>query len=162
MYIKQFGHLAFNCKNLQKSVTFYRDILGFKEKFSFNYDAFTEIVKNSGVKVPNVAYKYLEKKKDKVWLTYLELGDGIFIELFDQVGAVIAHRPLFFHNNFQHFAIIVEDIQKTKAELISKGVKIDIDISFGPDKTYQMWIHDPDGNKIEIMQYTENSFQINK
>ena len=23
-----------------------------------------------------------------------------------------------------------------------------------------MWIHDPDGNRIEIMQYTDESFQI--
>ena len=23
-----------------------------------------------------------------------------------------------------------------------------------------MWIHDPDGNRIEMMQYTDESFQI--
>ena len=54
----------------------------------------------------------------------------------------------------------MDDIYKTKEELVSKGVKIDTDISFGPDYTYQMWIHDPDGNKFEIMQYTERSFQM--
>lgn len=162
MEIKQFGHLAFNCKNQKKSVEFYRDILGLNEKFSLYYDSFIEIVKNTGIKLPKVAYKLLEKKKDNAWLTYIEIGDGIFIELFDQLGAFITNRPAFFHNNYQHFALIVEDIYKTKQELTEKGVKIDIDISFGPDKTYQMWIHDPDGNKIEIMQYTEESFQVVK
>lgn len=162
MKIKQFGHMAFNCKNQEKSVAFYRDILGCEEKFSLKYDSFIEIVKNSGVKVPSFFYKYLEKRKDKVWLTYLEFGDGVFVELFDQIGALFAHRPAFFHNNYQHFAVIVDDIHKTKSELVSKGIKIDVDISFGPDNTYQMWIHDPDGNKIEIMQYTENSFQLTK
>lgn len=162
MEIKQFGHLAFNCKNQQKSVAFYRDVLGCQEKFSFHYDTFIDIAKNSGYKVPNFAFKMLEKKKGKVWLTYLEFGDGVFIELFDQVGALIANRPAFFHNNYQHFAIIVDDIKKTKAELVSKGVQIDVDINLGADQTYQMWIHDPDGNKIEIMQYTENSYQLTK
>ena len=28
------------------------------------------------------------------------------------------------------------------------------------DNTWQMWSHDPDGNKIEFMQYTEKSFQL--
>ncbi len=23
-----------------------------------------------------------------------------------------------------------------------------------------MWVHDPDGNKFEIMQYTDKSFQV--
>lgn len=160
MNIKQFGHIAFNCKNQKKSVEFYRDILGCKEKFSFTYADFMEMMKNSPYKIPSATYKIIEKKKDKPWLTYLEFGDGIFVELFDQVGAFLPHPALPVHLNYQHFAIIVDDIRQTKAELVSKGVHIDTDISFGPDMTYQMWIHDPDGNKIEIMQYTDESFQL--
>lgn len=160
MAIAQFGHVAFNCKNLDKSVAFYRDILGCKEKFSFLYEDFIGIMKNSDYPVPESTLKLLEKKKDKVWLTYLEIADGIYIELFDQLAAFICHKAKNIHLNFQHFAIIVDNIEETKADLISKGVIIDTDISFGPDFTYQMWIHDPDGNKIEIMQYTEKSFQV--
>lgn len=160
MSINQFGHLAFNCWHQQKSVAFYRDILGCKEKFSFSYTDFIGIVKNSGYKVPAFALKILEKKKDKTWLTYLEVADGVYIELFDQMGAFLCHKAQPIHYNYQHFALIVDDIEKTKADLISKGVKIDIDINFGPDYTYQMWIHDPDGNKIEIMQYTDKSYQV--
>ncbi len=162
MMIKQFGHLAFNCKNQKKSVEFYRDALGLKEKFSLKYYDFISIVKKSGVKLPGIAYKFLEKRGNNTWLTYMETGAGVFIELFDQLGAFVMNRPAFFHNNYQHFALIVDDIYAFRSELIEKGVKIDSEISFGPDKTYQMWIHDPDGNKIEIMQYTENSFQLVK
>ena len=160
MKINQFGHLAFNCKNQQKSVAFYRDILGFEEKFSFMYSDFIEIVKNSGYKVPSLFLKMLEKRKDRTWLTYLEAADGIYIELFDQMGAFLMHKAKAIHFNYQHFAIIVDDIEQTKADLIAGNVGIDTDISFGPDFTYQMWIHDPDGNKIEIMQYTDESFQV--
>ncbi|MCM3600429.1 VOC family protein [Robertmurraya korlensis] len=43
---------------------------------------------------------------------------------------------------------------------MAAGITIDSDISKGPSETYQLWIQDPDGNKIEIMQYTENSLQV--
>lgn len=160
MRIKEFGHLAFNCRNQQKSVAFYRDILGCSEKFSLTYSDMIVSVKNSGYKVPKFFIDILEKRKDKVWLTYMEFPDGVFVELFDQLGAFLSHKAQPLHYNYQHFALIVDDIYKTKEELVSKGVKIDTDISFGPDYTYQMWIHDPDGNKFEIMQYTERSFQM--
>lgn len=159
MKIKQFGHIAFNCRNQQKSVEFYRDILGCKEKFSLTYSDMIISVKNSGYKVPKAFLNILEKRKDRVWLTYMEFGDGVFFELFDQLGAFLSHKAQPIHFNYQHFALIVDDIYETKKELVAKCVKIDTDISFGPDNTYQMWIHDPDGNKFEIMQYTDKSFQ---
>ncbi len=159
MKIKQFGHISFNCKNLEKSVHFYCNILGLKEKFSLNYSEMIQNMKNMGVKLPKSLMSILEKRKNKTWITYLEIADGVFIELFDQIGAFLTHKAQPFHNNFQHFALIVEDIQKTKEDLVRHGIKIDIDISLGSDNTYQMWIKDPDGNKIEIMQYTEKSLQ---
>lgn len=160
MKIKEFGHIAFNCKNQQKSVAFYRDILGCKEKFSLTYSDMIVSVKNSGYKVPKSFIKMLEKRKDKVWLTYIEIGEGTFLELFDQLGAFLFHKAKPINFNYQHFALIVDDIYAVREELISKGVTIDTDISFGPDNTYQLWIHDPDGNKFEIMQYTDKSFQL--
>jgi len=82
MNIKKMGHLSFNCKNLQKSIKFYTEILGFEVKFSLYYSDFLEIVKGSGYNVPKFAIKLIGKKKDSVWLTYLEISDGIFVELF--------------------------------------------------------------------------------
>ena len=40
------------------------------------------------------------------------------------------------------------------------GINIDIEPKIGNSHTWQMWIHDPDGNRIEMMQYTDESFQI--
>lgn len=36
----------------------------------------------------------------------------------------------------------------------------DTDIYKGPDGTYTMLVSDPDGNKIEFMQYTSESLQL--
>lgn len=163
MKIKKFGHLAFNCKDQKKSVAFYRDILGCEEKFSLTYGDMAKAIKDGaearGVKIPEFVLKSFLKDKDRTWITYVEIADGEFIELFDQKGAWIKRLTKHYHLNYQHFSIIVEDIYAVKEELVAKGVKIDTDISLGLDNTYQMWIHDPDGNKIEMMQYTENSMQ---
>jgi lactoylglutathione lyase len=164
MKIKQFSHLAFNCKNLEKSVAFYRDILGCTEKFTLRYadimSAMEENIKERGMKPPKALVKYFEKRKDKKWIVYVEFPDGVFVELFDSFMAFIPHKAKNLHYHYQHFSLVVEDIQKAKEELVAKGVRIDTDITLGPDFTYQMWIHDPDGNKFELMQYTGKSLQV--
>lgn len=40
MKIRQFGHVAFRCAELEKTVAFYRDRLGFPEKFRLTYGDF--------------------------------------------------------------------------------------------------------------------------
>ena len=50
------------------------------------------------------------------------------------------------------------DLEKLKAQWLAKGLKSG-DIKMGMDGSLQMWIGDPDGNAIEVMQYTPNSLQ---
>ena len=50
-------------------------------------------------------------------------------------------------------------LDKTREELVKAGIEIDIEPNKGQSETWQMWIHDPDGNKFEIMQYTDKSLQ---
>ena len=38
-------------------------------------------------------------------------------------------------------------------------MKYDAPISGGPLRTCQMWAHDPDTNKFEIMQFNEDFYQ---
>ncbi|MBQ6215097.1 MAG: hypothetical protein IJJ67_06740 [Oscillospiraceae bacterium] len=33
-------------------------------------------------------------------------------------------------------------------------------IAMGIENTWQMWMHDPDGNPFEVMEYTPQSYQI--
>ena len=40
------------------------------------------------------------------------------------------------------------------------GEKIIIGPKVGVDGNWQVWTVDPDGNKIEIMQYAENAMQL--
>ena len=47
-------------------------------------------------------------------------------------------------------------------ERIEKGLEdiIDVKPQFNCDHTWAMWFRDPDGNRIEVHQYTERSFEL--
>ena len=164
MKIRQFGHVAFRCSDLERSLAFYRDCLGFPEKFRLTYGDFAEAVRRgaeeSGEPVNQAFVDKLEAKRDRTWIVYLELGDGAFIELFDKEDADTFSPSGDKKFNYLHFVMEVEDIHALKVELTAKGVEIDRGPSFGIEGTWQMWTHDPDGNQVEWMQYTKDSLQL--
>lgn len=145
MKIKELGHVAFKCHDLKESERFYSDILGFKRAFSLTY----------GDQSPDTKFP-----KDREWIVYLKISDSLYLELFDPENADKSAVPDWDTFNYQHLALIVEDIHEACRELKEKGVPIDSEPSLGIDNTWQMWSHDPDGNKIEFMQYTEQSYQV--
>jgi catechol 2,3-dioxygenase-like lactoylglutathione lyase family enzyme len=61
---------------------------------------------------------------------------------------------------YLHLSFEVDDIYKAREELLAKNVNVTSEIRLGIEKTYQFWVTDPDGNPIEFMQYTEDSYQI--
>lgn len=127
--VKALAHVCFTVRNLEASEAFYRDVLGLKPAFDF--------VKDDGVKFG----------------AYLYIGGRSFIELF--VGEV-AERAA--GQSFQHFCLEVEDVAAAVAELRGKGCDV-TDPSFGSDGSWQAWISDPDGNRIELHSYTAESKQ---
>ena len=101
-----------------------------------------------------------EVDPNRIIIVYIEIAPGQFIELFPKDEGQAPHDEWNQRLGYSHFALLVEDIEKTYRELVECGVAIDTPISKGPSHTYQMWVHDPDGNKFEIMQYTDKSFQV--
>ena len=43
---------------------------------------------------------------------------------------------------------------------VANGITPDTKISPGADGAYQFWLTDPDGNRLELMEYTEDALQI--
>jgi catechol 2,3-dioxygenase-like lactoylglutathione lyase family enzyme len=60
---------------------------------------------------------------------------------------------------YQHFCLEVEGIETLRETLTSRGVAVTA-IAVGMDGSKQCWIKDPDGNSIELMEYTPQSLQI--
>ena len=143
MTIREIGHLAFTCRDLDASIRFYKEVLGLREKFTLYYE-------DAGRRVEG----------DQRWIVYMEVGDGSFIELFNGLDASRPAVPGGENYNYQHMALILPDIQAGYRELLEKGAPVDEPPKLGCDGTWQMWSHDPDGNRIEFMQYTDRSYQL--
>lgn len=123
------AHTCFTVSDLERALTFYRDQLGLQEAFDF----INEEGRRFGI--------------------YLHLGERNFIELFE--GALEAPAS---GQSFRHICLEVDDIEVTTAALRERGVEVS-PVKLGRDQSYQAWITDPDGNRIELHQYTPESWQ---
>ena len=137
--IKRLAHLCFFTDNYQQMVNFYQQKLGLKLKFTF------------------------KGADEQEFGCYFEAGDLSFIEIFDQAGAIKQWggqlKELDQEGRYQHFCLQVDGLEAECAALKQKGVEI-TPIKVGMDESKQAWIADPDGNRIELMAYTDKSWQL--
>ena len=113
MKIKEIGHLAFTCKDLDASAAFYRDILGFTFKFSITYG---EWLDSMGPNPDPAMAERLSPIRNRTWISYFDVGNGQFVELFDKGSAAIPCIPTGDHLNYSHLALLVDDIHAAHAE----------------------------------------------
>ena len=128
------GHMAFVTKDMEKSLHFYKDVLGFERIFD------------------------LKDENGKDWLIYLRICDGQYIELFYD-GKIIYNPQNDNPSGFAHMCLEVCDINKVAEHLKKSGVKLDVEPLQGKDHNWQCWAKDPDGNPIEFMQIDPKSPQ---
>ncbi len=127
--IKCLAHVCFHARNLDASIAFYRDKLGLKEAFPFL------------------------KPDGRRFGVYLHAGERNFIELFEGKPAAPAEGQ-----SYRHCCLEVEDIQGTVKAFRARGVEV-TDVTMGSDHSWQAWLTDPDGNRIELHEYTPESNQ---
>ena len=84
---------------------------------------------------------------------YLHISGRNFLELF--VGKL---DPPAERQRYKHVCFEVDDMDATVASLRSQGITAS-DPKLGSDKSIQSWLKDPDGNQIELHQYTPQSKQ---
>lgn len=163
--IKAISHVGFNCRDMKKVRDFYTKIMGCAVQFELTYrDMAADIRRKAeanGEPVPGYA-DFLEKQGERVWNVYLKWADVCFIELFDQIGAIIPSVPGNHSLNYTHFSLEVENIRDFRQAIIDRGGAeyIEGEIAEGIDGTLQLWIHDPEGNRFELMEYTDRSCEL--
>jgi len=139
--IRQLAHNCFYSENVDDMCHFYHVVLGLKVKFTLKNEA-------------GIDFGY-----------YLECGNSTFIELFDKKKANAEwggdKNPLIHGNYFRHFCLEVVDLEDFVKQITLKNWKIS-GITIGKDNAKQAWISDPDGNLIELIQYTNESLQLQK
>jgi catechol 2,3-dioxygenase-like lactoylglutathione lyase family enzyme len=96
----------------------------------------------------------------KPWIEFLETGEHQFLELFytDSDMSFLDRQKQTY--GYQHLCLEVDDIQAMRTLVESKGIVPDTEDEFGLDYSWQFWLHDPDGNRVELMQYTDQSLEL--
>jgi catechol 2,3-dioxygenase-like lactoylglutathione lyase family enzyme len=139
--ITRLGHLCLKTAQFDTLVAFYRDVLGLPVKFTFI------------------------NKDGALFGAYFDLGHMTFLEIFDQQGTSRqwggSTDTLKANDNtfYQHFCFEISGIEAYREKLVSKGVAV-TGVNVGMDGSKQAWIRDPDGNRIELMEYTPASLQV--
>jgi lactoylglutathione lyase len=131
--ISGIAHWALKVSHLERSLHFYRDLLGFAEMMRIHFE------------------------DGRLMLVYLRVTDTQFVELFP--GGEGGHGPSDMAVCVNHICLQTTDLRATLAFLQEKGVEIWRPFKLGLDGNLQAWIKDPDGNRIEFMEMQPGNMQ---
>jgi lactoylglutathione lyase len=138
-------HTSFTVADLDRSVAFFRDVLGLEllQRRQIRDDYFGRIVGLPGCVVEAALFRLP--------------GAGHHLELFQYLephGRAVHPRPC--DPGSCHLSFLVEDLPGLHAELRSKGVSFvsePVEITAGPNRGgYGLYLHDPNGILIEFFQ----------
>ncbi len=139
--IRQLAHVCLYTDRLEEMRRFYVDALGLRFAFPLN--------DGSG----------------KPFGFYFDAGNTTFIEIFDRKGA----QAMWGGNDarveqgtaFRHLCFEVTGLEQLRTTLRAKGIDV-TEPKVGMDLSRQAWVSDPDGNRIELMEYTASSAQLRR
>jgi lactoylglutathione lyase len=123
--IKSIGHVALRVTDIERSLAFYAERLGFAEMFRLDRDG-------------------------EPWIVYLRITDTQFLELFP--GGEGERAPHADTIGYNHICLEVDDLDAVIARLAERGVALTRPRKVAVDGNAQAWIEDPDGHRIELMQ----------
>ena len=137
--IRQLAHLNFVTNDLSRIIDFYVNKLGMTVKFT------------------------LDNAEGKPFGYYFGCGNTTFLEFFDQAMAAEVWggtvEELATGTQYRHFCLEVTGLDEYCKLLKSRGVEV-TEIKLGMDNSRQAWVTDPDGNRIELMEYGPSSMQL--
>jgi lactoylglutathione lyase len=131
--INGLGHVAIKVTDLDRSLDYYINKLGFPEMLR------------------------LHKDDGSVWLVYLRITDQQYLEVFP--GAETDRAPGWDANGMNHMCLTVDDIDTVLAQVEAAGLSLLLPLKTAVDGNRQAWLEDPDGNRIELMEMAQDSLQ---
>jgi catechol 2,3-dioxygenase-like lactoylglutathione lyase family enzyme len=124
------SHACYLVTDLDRAVDFWCNKMGLKKAFDLNL---------RGGEVRGV---------------FLLAGRRTFVELFE--GDAVPIPPNASH---KHISYEVDDMEATVKTLRERGVPV-TDPVRGGEGSFQAWVTDPDGIRIELQQFTDKSLQV--
>ena len=139
--IKDVRHIGIAVTDMEKSLKFYRDLLGLKIK---------SLVDEEGQFLDNMLAH--ENVKNKVAKLYAKNGNAL-VELIDSKSYGNKKDRDFFTIGTSHFAFTVDNLEKTYDYLVKNGVKFTAPPQQTPDGFAKVtFCEDPDGTLIELVE----------
>ncbi len=132
MEIKDLGHVVLYVRDLERSVRFYRDVLGFRQ-------IFPSPDRGDGLRFPAAAFSSASGR------THHEL-------LLIEVGPDAAAPPPGRRIGLYHFGLKVGDTDDELREALRRLQEEGVTVTGTSDHTvsHSLYILDPDGNEIEL------------
>ncbi|ONH52943.1 glyoxalase [Frankia sp. CcI49] len=130
MEIKELGHLVLYVRNLERSATFYRDVLGWRQVFPEPDGA-------NALGIPAAAFSSGRTHHE---LLLIEVGEG--------AAALPRGRRV----GLYHFGLKVGDSDDELRAVLAQIAEAGVQIAGASDHTvtHSLYIYDPDGNEIEL------------
>lgn len=128
--VKQIAHVCIFAHDLEETRRFYEDVLGLDTQFNFLRDG-------------------------SLFGFYLNAGGRSHVEVFRKDASSFDES-----NQINHLCLEVEDLDAAIAHATSQGVTPTKPKKLACDDTYQCWLTDPNGVKIELFEYTDRSAQF--
>ena len=128
----RFGHVAIRVKDIEKMLEFYCNGLGFGEAFRIKND------------------------DGSLRIVYVHISDGQYLELClrgEERADFDDQKSL----GFRHINFTVDNLKIFKNEAEERGVTFDSEILNTRDNNKNVWLFDPEGNKLEITETSKNS-----
>jgi lactoylglutathione lyase len=130
---QQFGHIAIRVKDMDASLDFYCNKLGFPE------------------------FLRLHRDNGDLWLVYVRITDDQYLEIFPYaIGERAAPRE---QVGVNHICITVDNIDNIARQLAEAGIPLIQPVGEGADGNRGAYIEDPDGNRFELMQMRPDCIQ---
>lgn len=134
--IKDIAHVALNPLDMDRSVAFFENVFGWKKSFELHHD------------------------NGDPWIVYIKICKGHFLELF--YGGINDRDYAFDFKKtgYNHLCVTVGNIRKTLQEIHKKGYIDSPEPETEKSKCRNRWLYDPDGNGIELQEYTPECIQM--
>jgi lactoylglutathione lyase len=131
--ITRIGHYAIRAKDIEKTASFYREVLGLEEAFRM----------------------YNEDKS--LGSIHMFIAPSQYIEIFPNGN--MRENEVENQVGYHHICLEVDNIEAAFLEISGRGAPLDSKIKKGISGCIQFWTHDPDGNAIEFMELPEDCLQ---
>ncbi len=142
--VKSIAHIGFSVIDLEESISFYCDILGFKEidRKEFSGEYLDNILAGKDVELDAV---FLQAKDNS---STIELLD------FKKPQNSYGDDVPFFQTGLNHFCVSVENIDSIYEKLLANNYKMNSPPLLSPDKQVKIcFVREPNGILVELIEH---------